>query len=78
MNQIGPKSGKIAKNNQRKTTKQANFRVNKATFFLFISFNSLFPLGVYTKGRWGCLSKENRTPKIWKWQNPLNLRDTAK
>ena len=33
MNQIGPKSGKIAKNNQRKTTKQANFRVNKATFF---------------------------------------------
>ena len=51
MNQIGPKSGKIAKNNQRKTTKQANFRVNKATFFLFISFNSLFPLGVYTKGR---------------------------
>ena len=51
MNQIGPKSGKIVKNNQRKTTKQANFRVNKATFFLFISFNSLFPLGVYAKGR---------------------------
>ena len=74
MNQIGPKSGKIAKNNQRKTTKQANFRVNKATFFFVYLFQFIVPSGSLYKRQMRVSIKRKQNPKNLKMAKPTKFK----